>query len=262
MAAETCLLQLIYISYNPAIKRFLSQQKQSLERRPKILNGFGIYPTIYWATHYQLAADQRRKGVLEDFFTFFLSYEVEPGSAFTLWNSSLEELLGSAFTLWNSSLEELLGYDIDYELREKLEDVRAVSATAVFLACSFDFAEVIADQLAKGIFLADYTNKTGLTALHIAVKHGSCEVISALVKDKFIEITEEIVKTAARNYRNGKEVMTLLLDRRGDDVKITEEVVEAAAENEDSGKEVMTLLLDRRGDDVRITEAVQAAVEN
>jgi hypothetical protein len=44
--------------------------------------------------------------------------------------------------------------------------------------------------------------------------------------------------------------MTLLLDRRGVDVKITEAVVKAAARNEGSGKEVMTLLLSRRGSDV------------
>ena len=53
--------------------------------------------------------------------------------------------------------------------------------------------------------------------------------------------------------------MTLLLDRRGDDIPITEKVVEAAARNE----KVMTLLLDRRGDDIPITEeVVKAAARN
>jgi hypothetical protein len=74
-----------------------------------------------------------------------------------------------------------------------------------------------------------------------------------------VKITDEVVKAAAGNERSGEEVMTLLLDRRGDDVKITDEVVKAAAGNERSGKEVTILLLDRRGDDVKITDKVLKA---
>ena len=74
-----------------------------------------------------------------------------------------------------------------------------------------------------------------------------------------IPITEEVVKAAAGNQESGNKVMTLLLDRRGDDIPITEEVVKAAARSE----KVMTLLLDRRGDDIPITEkVVKAAARN
>lgn len=41
--------------------------------------------------------------------------------------------------------------------------------------------------------------------------------------------------------------MTLLLDRRGEEVQITEEVIKTAAEYSGNGREMMTLLLDRRG---------------
>jgi len=44
-------------------------------------------------------------------------------------------------------------------------------------------------------------------------------------------ITEEVFKAAAGNRRNGKEVMMLLLEKRGADVVITEEVIKAAAGN-------------------------------
>jgi mitogen-activated protein kinase kinase kinase len=71
-----------------------------------------------------------------------------------------------------------------------------------------------------------------------------------------VQITGEVVKAAAENKESGKEVMTLLLDRRGADVQITKEVVKAAAGNQGSGKEVMTLLLDRRGADVQITKEI------
>src|SRR6266478_1050463 len=64
-----------------------------------------------------------------------------------------------------------------------------------------------------------------------------------------ILITEDVVKAAVSNRGNGKEVIELLLDRRGDQIQITEDVVKAAAEN---GEEVMALLLDRRDDQIRM----------
>lgn len=60
---------------------------------------------------------------------------------------------------------------------------------------------------------------------------------------------ESTIYSILKNSGSGKEIMTLLLDRRGDDVHITEGVVQAAAKNSGSGNEIMTLLLDRRGDD-------------
>jgi hypothetical protein len=54
-----------------------------------------------------------------------------------------------------------------------------------------------------------------------------------------------------------------LLDRQGDRIAITEEVVKAAVSNRKNGKEVMALLLDRQGDQITITEEVlRAAVSN
>jgi hypothetical protein len=60
-----------------------------------------------------------------------------------------------------------------------------------------------------------------------------------------------VVRAAAGNADNRKEVMALLLKQRGEEVHITEEVVKAAAGN--SSSEVMLLLLDKRRDDVPIT---------
>jgi hypothetical protein len=48
---------------------------------------------------------------------------------------------------------------------------------------------------------------------------------------------------AAENQGNGKEVMTLLLNQRGDQITVTEEAVSTIANTFD--KEVMTLLLDK-----------------
>ncbi|KFY02389.1 hypothetical protein O988_02179, partial [Pseudogymnoascus sp. VKM F-3808] len=73
----------------------------------------------------------------------------------------------------------------------------------------------------------------------------------------------EVVEAAAGNPENGREVMELLLHRRGDDVTITKEVVEAAAGNRKTGRGVIELLLDRRRDDVTVTgEALKAEAGN
>ena len=74
-----------------------------------------------------------------------------------------------------------------------------------------------------------------------------------------IQITEDVVKDAAGNSIQGKEVMALLLDRRDDQIQVTERVAEAAARNTGYGKEVMALLLDRRGDQIQITKHVVKA---
>ena len=68
-----------------------------------------------------------------------------------------------------------------------------------------------------------------------------------------IQVTEDVVKAAASNLRNGKEVMALLLDRRSDKIQITGDVVEAAAGNWRNGKQVMALLLNRQDDKIQIT---------
>ena len=87
------------------------------------------------------------------------------------------------------------------------------------------------------------------------------EILTLLLvlKRDDVQITEEVLKAAAENQKYGHEVMALLLDRGGDDIQITEEVLKAVAGSEYGGDKVMTLLLDRRGDDIQITEEVLKA---
>lgn len=59
-------------------------------------------------------------------------------------------------------------------------------------------------------------------------------------KDHEVQIARVLVAQIVESFN--EEVITLLLNRRGDDVKITEEVVKAAG-NRRSGKEVVTLQL-------------------
>ncbi|KAJ5454061.1 uncharacterized protein N7458_005017 [Penicillium daleae] len=58
-----------------------------------------------------------------------------------------------------------------------------------------------------------------------------------------ITITEEILK-AARNEHTGERLVTVLLDRRRDEISITEEVIKAVAANRRSATKLMTLILE------------------
>ncbi|KFY17970.1 hypothetical protein V492_00220, partial [Pseudogymnoascus sp. VKM F-4246] len=271
LAAETCLLELISVGNDTATKRFLSQQRQLLPRTSPILNDFSTYPALYWATHCQLAAGERTQDVLKGLIPFFLSCESDPASPLAVWTSRIQNLL----------VDDLLVDGIEGQLFHRLHDTIAASAIPLFIACSFDFPELVPNQISRGILQANFVNSQRLTALHVAVKHSSCGAILALITNGFIEITENVVEAATGNERSGKEVVTLLLDQRGDDVRITDNVVKAAARNRgddvhitddvvkaaagnmQSGKEVIALLLDRRGDNVHITDdVVKAAALN
>lgn len=91
------------------------------------------------------------------------------------------------------------------------------------------------------------------------------EVIMVLLewRENNIQITEEVFKVAAGNLRSGKEIITLFLEQNGNDDQITEEVFKTAARNKGSGIELIKLLFERVGDDVPITaELFIAAAEN
>jgi hypothetical protein len=77
------------------------------------------------------------------------------------------------------------------------------------------------------------------------------------LKEDNVLVTEEAVKAAAEDDYQGEEIMTLLLDQRGNKIKITEEVLIEAAWSKTT--KVMELLLDRRGDEVKMTEKVLEA---
>ncbi|KAH7163709.1 Pfs, NACHT, and ankyrin domain protein [Fusarium sp. MPI-SDFR-AT-0072] len=102
----------------------------------------------------------------------------------------------------------------------------------------------------------------GVTQIAASSSNNGKEVIALLLdrRGDEVAITEKVVKSAAANYSHGKEVIELLLDRRGDQIAITEEVVKAAAGNSGNGKEVIVLLLNRRGDHITITEEVVSII--
>ncbi|KAK4457483.1 putative het domain protein [Cladorrhinum samala] len=117
--------------------------------------------------------------------------------------------------------------------------------------------EVMADLLGRR---GDYAQITEDGILQIATSFDE-EVMSILLnwRGEEVQLSEKVVEAVAMYGRSGKKVMAVLLDKRGAEVKVTEEVVKAAAKNRDTGKEVMALLLDRRSGEVYLTEGVVTA---
>ncbi|KAK4118030.1 ankyrin [Parathielavia appendiculata] len=235
-AAEACLLTLIRRVDNKPSTHLPSEWQYHLDRT----NRMASYANTYWAPHCQAAASQRSRIQLKTLLSGFMSSTISPRSPFFLWTMQLNDL----------------SWVIDFEVWERLQDCRStLQPSPIFTACAFDISEVF-EQVKDGFVDASLRNATGKSCQHIAAQYGSCGVLRILVAIQSIKITGEVVKAAAGNWRNGKEVMALLLEKRGDEVKITEEVVKAAAGNRRNGKEVMTLLLEERGDEVGITEEV------
>jgi hypothetical protein len=166
LAAESCLLGLISFDFSPAVKMFLSQYELHAVGEKAVLKDFISYSSIHWASHCQLAAVRRTEGVLKILFLFFIRDESDQTLPFACWASRLPQML-----------REMLrqGYYLtQHRLTVTMSEVMATSAMLIFLACSFDFPEVIRDRVTRGGFHSNYyINGGGLTALHVAVKHGS-----------------------------------------------------------------------------------------
>ncbi len=109
----------------------------------------------------------------------------------------------------------------------------------------------------------DYIEITKFKAYEVAKSFDLDVVAILLSRVKVATFLDEVVAGATGNQQRGREVMTLLLDRHGDQITITEEVVVKAVQNWESSDTIMKLLFDRRGDQITITEEViKAAAGN
>jgi hypothetical protein len=205
---------------------------------------FGTYPAIYWATHCQFARDKRR-GFLKPRLDRFLSGESDPTSPIAVWNSELRMLIAKDAIPW--------------ELDLKYRDIIRAPTRSLFIACVFDFAEVVQSHMTERSFQEDIENGNRRTLLHAAVVHGSQEVAYLLLKAR-LRVTENALEAAAKSRSKSAQEMVRLLLTHGANVKITPKVVQAAAENWLKGGEITALLLRHGG---RFNEkAFEAATRN
>ncbi|KAF2235084.1 hypothetical protein EV356DRAFT_135445 [Viridothelium virens] len=247
LAAEICLWTILSTNGNLAAENSLPPRRSPGNITPAMIQKLSKYADMYWPVHCQAAGDSRKSGRVN----MALAHVTSEDSNEPCW---LEH--------WHDRLQRHLVGVVNWRLKRQLRDAVLVAysttAARLFISCVFNFEEQLQDLVGGATPIKSWVNKEGRGLLEVAAKYGSCAVIDYLFKQdqQHIKITEEVVKVAARNYSSGKEVMMLLLDRRGNDVQITEEVVKAATGNYGCGKEVITLLLDRRGNDVQTTKII------
>jgi hypothetical protein len=246
LAAEICLLHVI--SRSPVSRKgYFRHRGHQWDQEWTPQHDFSKYSNIYWATHCQLAGTARTQTSLREPFQFFLSDDADAATAFLTW------------------LREINNITINWNLGYQLHDCNAGMFSALFVATAFDFPEIIKTHFTVHKDWARLQNKLMRSIFKVSTCHGSFNVLALLVKQQRgdeVQITEEVLQTAAGNESSGTEMMALLLER-GDEVQITENVIKAAVSNRSSGKKVMALLLEQRGDEVQITEnVIKAAVRN
>jgi hypothetical protein len=241
--AEVCLWSVLSTGEDPATEGLFQQHKLCAKPAPARAKLLRPYADMYWTIHCKLAGKER------DFSGLKLLLQ------YILWNANGIPSLN----LWSQRLQKRARTGIHSDLRMQLEDTvtpaETFSSIGLFVCCVFDFDEQIEDVLRGKTSATLYLNTKGRSHLNVAARYGSCATLTHLISKHGpgTKLPGDVMEEAASNYRNGKELMALLLDRRGEDVVITEEVVKAAASNR---KEVMALLLERRGEDVVITEEV------
>ena len=189
------------------------------EDRDMLLHKFPFfkYAATHWYSHIETAADFRCHLAFQDFLK-----EIIPPLTFKaqVWMS---EHYSSRYISRPSRISEVaIRFDIGW-LAELLLNKESCG---------------IADDFERNCLSG--ATKQGGTVLQVLLNHK---------RSMEFTITDVIARDIAASHCCS--IMTLLLDRRGDDVQITEGVVQAAAENYGSGNETMTLLLDRREDDVQ-----------
>ena len=96
-------------------------------------------------------------------------------------------------------------------------------------------------------------------AIEAIMQHCDSNLVQLLLQrqgDK-IRITSKIMEAAAKNERNGHDVLQLLLRESGNETRITENGIEAAMSNDWGRKgSILILLLTERGEETQVTESI------
>ncbi|ORY11999.1 hypothetical protein BCR34DRAFT_600936 [Clohesyomyces aquaticus] len=129
--------------------------------------------------------------------------------------------------------------------REVAQFVFSQSAHTIILeeVCLDDIREngVLSLLLDRYIHLLD-TSVDSLAFMANQLDHNTMAQLLGQ-REQEIRVTEHMLEAAARNEDHGKDMMELLLEKKGLGEDITEQVVEAAAGNWRSGRDIMALLL-------------------
>jgi hypothetical protein len=241
LAAQMCLWPVLSASSNIATKELMLQLGYSANASPEAFEQIRTYTDFYWPEHCKSAEEQRHSGKLKKMLQHMLLGFGGPGSTIIQWNKRLQK-----------HLARHIYSGVSARLEDTFPSVDSEKCVGIFVSCAFDFEELIGAKVDDSAEAMDSLNRKNRSPLHIATRNGSCASVAKLLMmdQPRVETTQEVVVAAAGNNYNGKEIMELLLDKRGNKVQITQEVVVAAAQNYGNSKEVMALLLDKRGNKV------------
>ncbi|KAF2796410.1 hypothetical protein K505DRAFT_415804, partial [Melanomma pulvis-pyrius CBS 109.77] len=253
LIAEVCLWSVLPTPGDLAIEKLFLGLGWCANPEPTRSELLRRYADIYWPIHCKSAGSERKSGTLRRLLQHILCNDEAT----------------SSLVRWGHRLQKHSKENVDWKVQRQLDDTmttpESVSSLGLFLCCIFDFEEYIEDILGGKTPVLHCFNIHGRSCLQIAARNGSCATLDRLIAKLGPEtkLPAEVVEAAAENRDNGKEMMALLLDRRGADIVITEEVVKAAADNFVNGNEVIALLLDQQGADVVVTkEMVVKIVRN
>ncbi|KAF2463404.1 uncharacterized protein BDR25DRAFT_362944 [Lindgomyces ingoldianus] len=188
LAAEICLWTILSTNPNSGTQRLLSKLGWYAKATSISFDGFREYSDFHWATHCQLAANERSSGRLKTAFQYVVSGDSGPASCIGFWNARLQDCRKPG------------------QLRYAVVTADLVSAAGLFVSCAFDFHETIEDIVRKEILKDLWTHGLGHRLLLVAVRNGSCKALRSLLEQdrNNTTIAEEIVVAAARNWNSGK----------------------------------------------------------
>ncbi|KAI1288297.1 hypothetical protein F5Y03DRAFT_93948 [Xylaria venustula] len=179
------------------------------------------YASCFWAPHCQNAGNDRENGPVQVILEEFLS-DTAPQSPFSAWN------------------QYKVPHNLDSSLRSKICASQTDKPCGLYVASVFNFVEIVKSRTQQ---------ETDLSRLHkcatLSALYGSGKTLEVFLSLKESMAIVDVVKAAAGNFGSGKDVMALLLKKKGDQVEITEKLVCFIAGRFDVRS--MALLLEKKG---------------
>jgi ankyrin repeat protein len=129
---------------------------------------------------------------------------------------------------------------------------KVIDDTSSFL---FGPSDVSYETMSK--LLENLTSRNVASFLKLAETSDMSEVDRFLNRRGLeVPLSEDMIKAAAGNEKNGRDIMRLFFKKRGREVKVTDGVMEAAVRSVTSGRDIISLLLQKHGSEVSVTKEV------
>ncbi|KZL63519.1 ankyrin repeat protein, partial [Colletotrichum tofieldiae] len=121
----------------------------------------------------------------------------------------------------------------------KLQSAVAKIPSVLLVVCAFDLAGVLSPEEWTRLSAKDLGASRNFHQ-RVAAKHSRGRIVAWHLEMNIPFGTDQnVMELVAENVEGGRNIMALLLDKRGHEIQITDDVVKAAAGNWRSGQEIM-----------------------